>query len=38
MAVVAAILTVVALGLGFVLIATALGWFIDKVRDLARNR
>ena len=38
MSVVVAILTVVALGLGFVLIAPYIGMAIDKVRDFGRNR
>jgi hypothetical protein len=38
MTVVAAILTVVALGLGFILIAPFIGMAIDKIRDLVRNQ
>ena len=38
MSVVVAILTVVVVGLGFILIAPYIGMAIDKVRDLVRNR
>ena len=38
MQVITSMLTVVVVGLGFILIAPAIGWAIDKVRDLVRNR